>query len=301
MSSFRTSCKGAADYEERTGGPARTGWSVRFGAPVGGSMSQAERSGSAEGRLAPLKISLPVDPSALSGARRALYDWLAGAGVNRRDVDDVLIAANEACMNAVEHSGTPPTDAIRLLARADRGRLWLEVRDSGSWREPTEREDRGHGLNLMRALTDALAVERQDRGTTVLMEKTLTFADAPQAAPADEGEVTIEWMGDVGVARLRGEVDLASVELVEARIEAATSEWPGGLVVDLSHVGYLDSAGVHMLFRLARNRRTVRAPTSIVAAPGPVRRVLELTNMEAAVPLADSVASAVEALGKRSP
>jgi anti-anti-sigma factor len=268
---------------------------------VGGSISEAGRSGSAGGRLAPLKISLPVDPSALCGARRALDDWLAGAGVSRRDVEDVLIAANEACMNAVEHSGTPPTEAIRVLARADRGRLWLEVRDSGRWREPTEHRDRGHGLNLMRALTDALAVEREDGGTTVFMEKALSFGDAPQVPRADEAELTTEWIGDVCVTRLSGDVDLAGVESIEARIDAATSERPGGLVVDLSGVGYLDSAGVHMLFRLARNRRTVGAATSIVAAPGPVRRVLELTDMETTVPLAASVASAVEALGKRSP
>lgn len=264
-------------------------------------MSEAEQSGSAPGRLAPLKLSLPVDPSALSGARKALNEWLAGGGVVRRDVEDVLIAANEAWMNAVEHSGTPPADGIRVAARESGGRLWLEVRDSGRWREPTPRPDRGHGMNLMRELTDAVAVDHEPDGTKVVIEKALTFGDAPVPSPAVAPTAATEWMGDVCVARLSGEIDLAAVGDVERAIEAATAGRREGLVVDLSAVGYLDSAGVHMLYRLAHRRRTIGVGTSIVAPPGPVRRVLELTHMEAAIPLADGLESAAEALGKPSP
>ena len=263
---------------------------------VGGSTRQ-RGAGSAGGRLAPLKLSLPVDPSGLSGARRALGDWLGGAGVSRPDIDDVLIAANEACMNAVEHSGTPPAIGIRLLAREDAGRLWLEVQDSGSWREPTERADRGHGLSLMDKLTDRLAIERKRDGTKVVMEKALSFGDATRRDPGAAAEVATERYDGICVAHLSGEIDLACIDRVETEREATECREAGPLVVDLSEVGYLDSAGVHMLYRLGHRRRSAGARTAIVSPDGPVRSVLELTNMAAVMPLAKSVDEAVELLG----
>ena len=52
---------------------------------------------------------MPIDPAGLVGTRRALSAWLAESQVTTADVNDVLLASNEACMNAVEHSGAPPT------------------------------------------------------------------------------------------------------------------------------------------------------------------------------------------------
>lgn len=266
---------------------------------MGGSTSEGSRSG-AHGRLAPLTLSLPVDPRALSGARKALDEWLAAGGVIRRDVEDVLIAANEAWMNAVEHSGTSPADGIRVSARAIGGRLWLETRDSGTWREPTPRTDRGHGMNLMRELTDAVVVDHEADGTKVVMEKALRFGEAPPRGPAAAAGAETGWIGEVCVARLSGEIDLAAVKDVEAEVDAATADRREGLVVDLSAASYLDSAGVHMLYRLAHRRRTAGASTAVVAPAGPVRRVLELTHMEAAMPVEDNLESATRALGNRT-
>lgn len=265
---------------------------------MGASIGQAGAAGSGRGPLAPLRLSLAVDPTALAGARRALGDWLGDAGVRRRDIDDVLIAANEACMNAVEHSGTPPEHGIRLLAREQDGRLLVEVRDSGRWQEPTERTDRGHGLTLMGELTDVLAIDREGRGTTVVMEKALTFGEAASATAAQPPRVSTERVEGTCVARLRGEVDLASVERIEAAIDAATGAEPAALVVDVSGVSYLDSAGVHMLYRLGHRRRAAGAAICIVAPRQGVRRVLELTNIEATIPLAETLEAAIAVLAR---
>ena len=67
------------------------------------------------GSGAPLQLSLPVDAKGLAEARSALAAWLERSGVHGDDIDDVLIAGNEACMNAVEHSGAQGESRIELV------------------------------------------------------------------------------------------------------------------------------------------------------------------------------------------
>ena len=66
------------------------------------------------------------------------------------------------------------------------------------------------------------------------------------------GDVQVS--GDTGwpVARLTGAVDLSNVEVIGARLEAAVSNRAQGLVLDLSGVTYLDSTGLRLVYRLAR-------------------------------------------------
>jgi anti-anti-sigma factor len=226
----------------------------------------------------------------LAGARSALAAWLEPGGVDGGDVDDVLIAVNEACMNAVEHSGASAD--IELSASLDGARLVIEVRDHGSWHEPVPTGDRGHGLGLMRTLMDVVEVDHGGDGTRVRMERTVTFGPAPERRPkpasVDVGEVD-----GVSVAALEGDVDLAVVERVEAELDGAAGSSVPSLVVDLTRVTYLDSAGVHLLFKLAHRRHAAGGATRLAVAPGPVRRVLELTGVEATLAMHSSVDEAI--------
>ena len=52
------------------------------------------------------------------------------------------------------------------------------------------------------------------------------------------------------IARLRGEIDMSNVGDVEEQINAAVTNKAFALIVDLSDVTYLDSAGIRMLFQL---------------------------------------------------
>ncbi len=236
--------------------------------------------------------SLPLDPSGLVVARHALFEWLAQASVAIDDVNDVLLASNEACMNAVEHSGAPRDGSIALEAALDGGTLRVKVQDEGAWREPRPRPDRGHGLGLMRQVMDVVHIHRGADGTRVTLEKDVSFGESLEGA-AEPPSLTVEMVAGVTVAALRGEVDLANVQEVSQDLDAATGPAVAAVVVDLSAVSYLDSSGVHMLFRLARRRRTGRQLTRLVAAAGAVRKVLDLTGVEKAVPVDDTVVAAV--------
>jgi anti-sigma regulatory factor (Ser/Thr protein kinase) len=53
-------------------------------------------------------------------------------------------------------------------------RVTVEVSDTGTWREPRERPERGLGLRLIQSLMTSLTVEQGDGGTRVIMERALS-------------------------------------------------------------------------------------------------------------------------------
>jgi anti-anti-sigma factor len=87
--------------------------------------------------------------------------------------------------------------------------------------------------------------------------------------------------GDVLVARLSGEIDLANAKPIGSAISGAVNNELAGVVVDLSDVTYLDSSGVHLIFDLAE-RLAARQQVLALAVPegARIRRVLELVNVD---------------------
>lgn len=93
----------------------------------------------------------------------------------------------------------------------------------------------------------------------------------------------------VVVARIAGEVDGSNaVELGRALGEKLPSS-AHGLVVDLGPVAYMDSAGIELLFGLARRLGDRRQRLGLsVPAGSPVRRVLEICDIGSVAPMEES-------------
>ncbi|HZB47468.1 MAG TPA: ATP-binding protein, partial [Mycobacteriales bacterium] len=105
---------------------------------------------------------------------RELRRWLAGVGATDDEVSDLLVAAGEACANAVEHAYRGGPGELRVELRLDAGReLTLTVTDGGQWRTVPAPGDRGRGLPLMKALVDAVSVVVGEAGTVVTMRHRL--------------------------------------------------------------------------------------------------------------------------------
>jgi anti-anti-sigma factor len=67
-----------------------------------------------------------------------------------------------------------------------------------------------------------------------------------------------------------------------------------GLVVDLTAVEYLDSAGLRMLYRIAERLAPRRLALCVVAPDrSPVRRILTLSGFDSYAPIAPTVEAAV--------
>src|SRR5215210_527757 len=100
--------------------------------------------------------------------------------------------------------------------------------------------------------------------------------------------------GDVIVARLTGELDIAGAESTGQRIAEAVPSSARGVVVDMTDLEFIDSSGVSMLFGLARRVGSRRQELRVVAPEGrPVARVLEIVEFERAAPIHADLDSAV--------
>lgn len=79
------------------------------------------------------------------------------------------------------------------------------------------------------------------------------------------------------VARLSGDIDLSNVDELGRQVEQAVSNRARGLVLDLSGVTYLDSAGLRLVFGLARRLGDRQQRLRLVVPDNSrIRRVLTL-------------------------
>ncbi len=238
----------------------------------------------------------------LRAQRRDLREWLAGVGATRVESNDVLIAVGEACSNAIEHAGADDEATIDVRAGIRGRELTVSIGDGGVWRAATEPADRGHGLRLMRVLSSGMKVATAESGTRVELRFQIGRGDEPVVAPAPDpapadGALSIERVDGVPVARLHGEVDLGRKAALGAELVAAVGPHDRGIVLDLSAVDYLDSAGVHLVHELKLVLGERGQMLRVVAEPGAtVERVLELVDLAATVPLDAALADAVAAL-----
>ncbi|MBI4279354.1 MAG: STAS domain-containing protein [Armatimonadetes bacterium] len=111
--------------------------------------------------------------------------------------------------------------------------------------------------------------------------------------------VKIQNQDTVPVARLEGEIDILNASEIGIQLFGAAPNTAPGLVVDLSRTTYLDSRGVQMLVELAeRMRRRQQRLRVVVPERSVVRRVLQLSHLDASVPLDHTVEEAVTHLRK---
>ncbi|MEA2331188.1 MAG: hypothetical protein QOH58_1326 [Thermoleophilaceae bacterium] len=112
-------------------------------------------------------------------------------------------------------------------------------------------------------------------------------------------QLEIEERGDVVIARVIGELDLAGAPSLGDAIGEAVPTSARGLVIDFSGLEFIDSSGIAMLFNLARRLGSRRQELRVVAPVGePVARVLEIVEFERAAPVHQTLDTALaEAAG----
>ncbi len=109
------------------------------------------------------------------------------------------------------------------------------------------------------------------------------------------GTATLQYIGATAVLRAYGDIDIATIDALRTPMEKALLHEGPGVVVDLTDVTYLDSAGVRLLFDL--RRRLSPAITLVMVLPGNslIRKVIELVCLPAVVPVYPTLASALDA------
>jgi anti-sigma regulatory factor (Ser/Thr protein kinase) len=135
------------------------------------------------GPVARLKLS--PDREALTSLRQMLARWLREAGAEDDEVHDLVMAANEAWQNALEHGTGFARTTIDVDLEVDgQGQVSVTVRDAGRRDRSPSDPDRGRGIELMRGLADEVTLELAPHGSTVRLSRALR-APSPAAIAAD--------------------------------------------------------------------------------------------------------------------
>jgi len=109
--------------------------------------------------------------------RTLLAAWLTTHGWTEAAQEDLVLAANEAVSNAVEHgygvrpgaAGRPGLVEVAAERVADH-RVEITVRDRGGWRPPPRlRAHRRHGIPIMKACAADCVIDGTPSGTTVVL------------------------------------------------------------------------------------------------------------------------------------
>ncbi len=88
---------------------------------------------------------------------------------------------------------------------------------------------------------------------------------------------------------LAGEIDMDNARQVEQTIIGAISNQLTAVTIDLSGLAYIDSAGIRVLFTLANRLAILQiALRLVVPERSPVRKVIDLSGLAAAVPVRSS-------------
>jgi anti-sigma regulatory factor (Ser/Thr protein kinase) len=119
-----------------------------------------------------LDLTIGTQPEDLAGVRRAIRAWLEPSGATETEIEATVLAANEACANAVEHAYGPGDATFDLRGEWSPDTIRVTISDWGSWRAPRG-EQRGRGITLMRAFMDDVEIIPSETGTTVHLTKKL--------------------------------------------------------------------------------------------------------------------------------
>lgn len=91
--------------------------------------------------------------------------------------------------------------------------------------------------------------------------------------------VAVRQQGSTAVLDLRGEFDLASIEVAQAGLAELLAIDAEEMIIDLSGVSFIDSTGIAFLLTVSRSDGDI--PLRFVPSEAPaVKRVLALTGIE---------------------
>jgi anti-anti-sigma factor len=241
-----------------------------------------------------LRLQLPAEPQVVATIRHTVGQWATLSGASDEEAHDLVFAVGESVTNVIEHAYASSGGDVEVEASISEGLARIVVRDHGRWR-PSRADEGGRGLLLMQMLVEEFDVISGPAGTEIQLSRRVGRAPVrtgPMSVPAPTP--VPESHSRVAVTQLIDDIDMSNAARLYNEMLEEMSHDAVGLVVDLSEVRHIDSAGIRMLHNLAgwlaQRRLELRV---VVPAASSVRRVLELSCFDAYLPMTSTVDSAV--------
>lgn len=101
----------------------------------------------------------------------------------------------------------------------------------------------------------------------------------PTTSGKDLVSVAVQWYGSTALVTVSGEVDVLSAPRLEEAVANALAEGPARLVIDLTDVGFLASAGLAVLAG-TQQRTAEHVDFRVVADGSATSRPMRLTGLD---------------------
>jgi len=98
----------------------------------------------------------------------------------------------------------------------------------------------------------------------------------PQGDPVRE----VRWVGRSAVVAVEGDIDLGRSARFQMSLLAVMDDRPERIIIDLSDVPYMDSAGVASLVKLLARTRRQGVPMRLTGLCERVRSIFEITRLD---------------------
>jgi anti-sigma B factor antagonist len=115
------------------------------------------------------------------------------------------------------------------------------------------------------------------------------------------GDVQIKAQDEIVVAQLTGEIDMSNAAAIGQAIARSISHEAPGLVLDLTELDYLDSAGIQLIYQL-REELSARAQrlTLVIPEDSPPADALRLAGISTHMRTRRTVEEALNEAGRES-
>ncbi|GEM_PF-133747 len=251
-------------------------------------------------------------------------DAARSAGLDDRAVHHCQLVVDEACTNVVEHGyGEDGGDHfIDLICVQDSSQFTMIIEDDSAAFDPTsapdpdltsplaDREPGGWGVYFIKKLMDRVNYERVDEHNRLTITKQI-----PQPPVKPSASTTTSTGTHIPVPpdaiRMKVVDEKTAVIMPEGRLDAIQSkslalllgrEIAAGhksLIIDLSDVEYLSSAGMKVLVSAWQRTRDVKGDLILSAVRPRVREVLQIIGLDLVFTLTDTVDGAVARLKQK--
>jgi len=104
-------------------------------------------------------------------------------------------------------------------------------------------------------------------------------------APVTGEDLAVRWSGRHAVVTMPEEIDVTNAPGLAAALAAVSGQSPEVITADLTATSFCDSAGIEALARASQLAATSGAELRLALGDSPVARILQLTGLDAVVPL----------------